>query len=232
MKFGIICAGDRELAPFLPMLSNSHTEERAMLRFHSGRMAGADVVCLYSGVCKVNAAIATQLLIDQFHCTHIINAGTAGGIDPKLRILDTVISQKCAYHDVASGILTQFHPWVETVWFSADQHLLKLAEATVKRMDLAQHVYFENTVTGENFVDGSERDRIQNEYDAASADMETTAVAHVCYVNRIPFLSVRTITDDVYSSGTDAFEENCDKASIQSAKIVQKILFSIVETKT
>ena len=70
-----------------------------MLDLHGrGNIHGIAVVVLYSGVCKVNAAIAAQLLIDVFHVDAVINAGTAGGIDESVSLFDTVISTEVAYH--------------------------------------------------------------------------------------------------------------------------------------
>ena len=91
-KIGILCAGDRELAPFLPHLEHAQTSEKALLKFYEGTLCGLPAVLLYSGVCKVNAAIAAQLLIDTYRADAVINAGTAGGMDPSLKIFDTAVS--------------------------------------------------------------------------------------------------------------------------------------------
>ena len=119
MKVGIVCAGDVELEPFLPILNVCKVTERAMLRFYEGQVEGIKVVALFSGVCKVNAAIASQILIDLFGVNMIINSGTAGGMDPKLEIFDTVISTEVCYHDVAADILTEFHPGMKSIFFSS-----------------------------------------------------------------------------------------------------------------
>ena len=116
MKIGILCAGDSELAPFLPMIENRRISEKAMLQIHEGTIEGVPAAALYSGVCKVNAAVAAQILIDSFGGTHIINAGTAGGMDGRFRIFDTVVTAETAYHDVAEDILTEFHPWLNSIW--------------------------------------------------------------------------------------------------------------------
>ena len=121
MKVGIICAGDEEIAPFLSLIENCKITEKSMLKFHEGIINDVEVVALYSGVCKVNAAIATQILIDTFSVNIIINSGTAGGMDPHLEIFDTVISTEVEYHDVAPEILTEFHPWLEKSSFAADK---------------------------------------------------------------------------------------------------------------
>ena len=64
IKVGIICAGDREFTPFMEHIQNKIVSEKAMLHFYEGTINDVEVVALYSGVCKVNAAIATQILID------------------------------------------------------------------------------------------------------------------------------------------------------------------------
>ena len=61
-KIAIICASERELAPFLPLIENPTVSERAMLRIHEGRLNGFDVAAVYCGVCKVNAAAAAQIM--------------------------------------------------------------------------------------------------------------------------------------------------------------------------
>ena len=114
LKVGIICAGDREVAPFLPHIDNAKITEKAMLKFYEGTINDVSIVTLYSGVCKVNAAIATQILIETYGVNIIINAGTAGGMSTELDIFDTAISTEVAYHDVAPNILTEFHPWLDT----------------------------------------------------------------------------------------------------------------------
>lgn len=129
-KVGILCAGDTEFFPFLQYLKNETVTTLAMLQFHEGLIEGVPVVALYSGVCKVNAAIAAQLLIDIFHADIIINAGTAGAIDGSVRLFDTIIADKMAYHDVADDILTEFHPWMESVYFKPSAEFLRLRKTT------------------------------------------------------------------------------------------------------
>lgn len=213
MRVGIICAGDREVAPFLPLISDCKITEKAMLKFHEGTIKGVDVVVLFSGVCKVNAAIATQILIDTYQVNKIINAGTAGGMDSKLEIGDTVIATEVAYHDVASNILTEFHPWLESVFFQSDQELLSLTKKAVDKLPKNNQVFYGRMVTGEAFITDEGRQKIQEQFEPLTVDMETASVAHVCYVNRIPFIAIRSITDTATHSGSENFEKNCEMAS-------------------
>ena len=192
-KIGILCAGDDELAPFLPLLDRRSVRRQAMLTIHEGWISGVPAAALYSGVCKVNAAIAAQVLIDSCRVEAIINAGTAGGIDPSISIFDTVISTETAYHDVAEDILTEFHPWMDSIWFPGDPFLLSLA--TQAAQDSGRPVRFGRMVTGEAFLSGPGTEAVRSAFHPLCADMESAAVAHVCHANGIPFLSIRTITD-------------------------------------
>lgn len=224
MRIGILCAGDREVVPFLEILFEKRKTEKAMLTFHEGTIKGIDVVTLYSGVCKVNAAIAAQILIDTFGVDLIINAGTAGGMNPALSILDVVISTEVAYHDVAPHILTEFHPWMENAFFIADPALLHLARKAVEKRPLTGTVRFGRMVTGEAFVTDAGRDGINQQYAPLSVDMETASIAHVCYVNQIPFIAIRCITDDAKHSDTEHFEENCARASAIARDVTVSLL--------
>ena len=227
MKIGIICAGDEELSPFLPMIKDCKTVEKAMLKFYAGRIDSIEVIALFSGVCKVNAAIGTQLLVDAFSADMIINSGTAGGMDPGLDIFDTVISTEVCYHDVAPDILTEFHPWMESVFFTADPKLIRLSKTAVKKIRPAGKVIWGRMVTGESFITDEGRQKINQEFAPLTVDMETASIAHVCYVNRIPFLSIRCITDTPEHSGLDNFDENCAKASVIAKDITVALLTEI-----
>ena len=224
MRVGIICAGDEEVAPFLPIIDGCRTREKTMLKFYEGQINGVDIVILFSGVCKVNAAIATQILIDTFGVNMIINAGTAGGMAKELDILDTVISTEVAYHDVAPDILTEFHPWMESVYFQADPQLLKLSKQAVSKVNVAGKVYWGRMVTGEAFIADEGRQAINEQFSPLSVDMETASIAHVCYVNNVPFIAIRSITDTATHSGVEHFEENCPKASAIAKDITVVLL--------
>jgi len=225
MRIGILCAGDRESAPFIPMIDGCRVREKAMLKFYEGTMENVSVAALFSGVCKVNAAIAAQILIDTFHCDAIISAGTCGGMDPELDVYDTVVATETAYHDVAENILTEFHPWMDSIWFKSDEKLLAAAKNAA--VQVQTKVVFGRMVTGEQFIVDENREAILRKFEPLSVDMETAAIAHACYVNSIPFLAVRTITDTPRRRGTAEFEANCERASQIAANVVRRILGSI-----
>lgn len=102
----------------MPHIEDGTKSRSAMFDVYEGRVCSLRSVLLYSGVCKVNAAAAAQLLIDRYAVTHIINAGVAGGISPDISVFDTVVAEKSVYHDVADDILTEFFPFMPSRFIS------------------------------------------------------------------------------------------------------------------
>ncbi|NBI05603.1 5'-methylthioadenosine/adenosylhomocysteine nucleosidase [Senegalia massiliensis] len=224
MKIGIIGPTENEIMPFVKSISDVKIVSTAMLKFYNGVYKNINVVALYCGVCKVNAAIATQILIDKFSVSHIIVVGVAGGIDKTLKIGDTVIATEIAYHDVDDGILTEYHPWMESIYFKSEAILIHYCKKALKQNKFEQTVSFGKIVTGESFIIQNGREEIILKYNPLCVDMETASIAHVCYVNEIPFLAIRSITDTEEECGIEAFEENCVDVSLNSIKILKALL--------
>lgn len=220
-KIGILCAADDEAAPFLSMMQQESKTQKGKATFWHGTLEGVAVTVAWSGVCKVNAAIATQLLIDTYGCTHVINSGTCGGMSREAGILDTVVSEKVCHHDMDPGILTDYHPYMDSIWYSADERLLAAAKAAAKACP-EYPVHFGQTVTGEAFIDDHNRAAIKGELAPLSVDMETAAAAQVCYAFEIPFMAIRTVTDNPECSGSEAYHANCDRAGEIAASITRQ----------
>ena len=227
IKVGIICAGDREIEPFLPHIQNCSTSKKAMLKFYEGTVNEVNVVALFCGVCKTNAAIATQILIDSYNVDLVINAGTAGGMDSTLEIFDMVVATDVAHHDIHEDILTDFHPWMPSIYFKSDETLLSMSKVVSERFQTGHKIYFGKMVTGEKFLTDEGRDEINSAFKPLSIDMETASIAHTCYVNGVPFISIRSITDTAKHSGEETFDKNCVAASTISKDFVLELLMEL-----
>lgn len=198
--------------------------KNALITFYEGVLEDVNIITLFCGVCKVNAAIATQILIDKYNVDFIIVSGTAGGMDNRLKVGDSVISTEVLYHDVAEEILTEYHPWMPSVCFQADRNLLELCKNSLETYKFVQKIYFGKIVTGETFINKDGRSEINQKYNPLCVDMETASIAHVCYANSLPFIAIRSISDTEERSGVESFEENCDTASANSFEVVKLLL--------
>jgi len=213
-KIGILCACEKELRQFIPDIVQKAVSEYAMHTFYGGKIKGIDIVAVYSGCGKINAAITAQQMIDQYSVDTILLSGIAGGLKTSTKIFDTVVCIASEFRDTDIDIYSDF-PVLESPVFQADSHLIDLAQQAAKAADWPVH--FGLTTTGDIFTD-----RISP--NALCIDMETAAVAHVCYMNRVPFLAIRTISDNTADNGQDVIERNFDRAAYRSYRFVMKIL--------
>lgn len=217
MRLGIISPYEGEIAPIIKEMRDIETENYAMLSFNVGRYANVDVVALFCGACKVNAAIAAQVLIDRYNVSHIIVTGVAGAIAARLNIFDTVVADEIAYHDVAAEILTQNHPWMKSVYFHADSNL---NDGILRANTGDKTVFRGRIVTGEAYLTQTGRKDVIGKNAPLCVDMETGAAAHVCYANGVPFTAVRSINYTSAEGGHKAFEKNFNDAAEKSAKVL------------
>ncbi len=188
MKIAIIAAMGKELDLLLPLIEGRSTVTINDTVFHTGHIAGRDVVAMQSGIGKVNAAVATLTLIDSFHPSLVINTGVAGGTGGA-RVLDVVIPDRIAYHDVWCGPGTE--PGEAAgfpLYFECPLAADTVASLGVRRGLLA---------SGDIFVSRREEvDRILAMYpDAVAVDMESAAIAQVCHLKNVPFVCIRVVSD-------------------------------------
>ena len=213
-KVGILCACEKEVIPFITNLNNKNTTEYAMHTFYTGKINDVDVVAVFSGCGKINAAITAQQLIDRYKVDTIIFSGIAGGMTKEINIFDTVVCTASDFRDTNNEIYSDF-PIMESPIFYSDEHLCKIAKKAATQADWKIH--FGLATTGDIFTDNINPD-------ALCIDMETAAVAHTCYMSKTPFIAIRSISDNSIDQGQEAINRNFDKAAYQSYRFVNIML--------
>lgn len=213
-KIGILCACEKEVKPYIATMQNASVTEYAMHTFYSGRIKGIDVVAVFSGCGKINAAITTQQLIDRYKVDTIIFSGIAGGLTNDTSILDTVVCIASEFRDTNNEIYFDF-PVMEKPVFYADKHLCEIAKSAAVQADWKIH--FGLATTGDIFTDHISPD-------ALCIDMETAAAAHTCYMCNVPFIAIRSISDNNIDKGQEAINRNFNQAAYQSYRFVEKML--------
>lgn len=216
-KIGILCATAKEVNPYLSTIEIKKASEYAMHCFCNGLIAGTEVIAVYSGCGKINASITAQLLIDRYQVDAVIFSGIAGGMKEELEVFDTVVCTASVFHDTDNEIYTDFSVMKEPVFYS-DDRLTALAKEAAGR--IGRKIHFGVATTGDRYMEPIHPD-------ALCIDMETAAVAHACYLNRIPFIAVRSISDNDKEAGQEAINRNYDKAVQRSYQFVSEMLEGI-----
>ena len=153
------------------------------------------------GIGKVNAALGAQRMINEFRPDCIISSGCAGGNGDDVQVQDVVASSELCYHDVYCGTAIDNSTQYGQVQglparFQADPYLLGKSKELVVP-DAAFKVHSGLIVTGDWFVDSREKmcSIIGHFPEAKAVDMESCAIAQTCYINKVPFISFRVISD-------------------------------------
>lgn len=224
MKIGIISAMEKEILPLIEKIEDKTCSKEVMLNVYEGKYCGVEVVAGFAGICKVNAAILTQILISKYDVTHVIMAGVAGGLSNKLSVKDIVISTELAYHDVKPSILIESHPCMEDEFFRADEKMVKDFIEAAEKLPKSNNCFAGRIITGEVFVDEKIREDLIQRYQPLCVDMESASVAHTCHVNEIPFVIIRSISDLADENGTETFYENVNVAAVKTLDLVDIVL--------
>lgn len=211
---GIIGAMEEEVERLKDEMQEVTIAEKASMEFYRGKLYGREAVVVRSGIGKVNAGICTQILADSFGVTAVINTGIAGSLQAAIDIGDIVLSTDAVHHDMdATGFgysLGQI-PRMDTLAFEADSKLLAIAKEACERVNPDIHVHEGRVVSGDQFIsDKGKKEWLIKNFDGCCTEMEGAAIAQAAYLNRIPFLIIRAISDKADDSAqTDypAFEK-------------------------
>lgn len=194
MRVGIIVALSKELELLKPLLENMRVIDNNGIKFYCGNMGNHRIAAMQCGVGKVNAAIGTVTMIDNYNPELIINTGVAGGVNKIVNIMDLVVGSQVCYHDVWCG------GFDDTVSYGQMQGLplyFDGAASVIEKIHDDPHIHCGLIVSGDQFIDNIEDiNKIMEHFPQALAvDMESGAIAHTCHVRKVPFVSMRIISD-------------------------------------
>ena len=220
----IITAMDVELENILSRLEEVQQVRRPGLFGYSGKLHGVQVIAAVCGVGKVCAAQCAQLLISEYHPSALLHSGIAGAVSPDLRHLDVVVARELTYRDMKEKTKREFLPFGG--YFVADP------KVTVALRKACPESHLGCVATGDVFVnDPVEKERLQRDYNALCAEMESAAVAHVCAVNRVPFGVIRCISDLANDVAYDDMENFERRAAQKSADILCDAIGYLTESE-
>lgn len=227
-KIGIIGAMELEVEQLKSKMTASYIVTKAGMEFYEGTLNGASVVVVRSGIGKVNAALCVQILVDLFEVTHIINTGVAGSLNAALDIGDILISKDAIHHDMDTtifGYQLGEVPQMGTREFKADERLMSLAKSSCEKVNEGIHAIVGRVVSGDQFISSKEvKERLIANFQGDCAEMEGASIAHGAYLNKIPFVIIRAISDKADDSAEMDYPSFERAAAAHSAKLVEDMV--------
>ncbi|PKG24474.1 5'-methylthioadenosine/S-adenosylhomocysteine nucleosidase [Niallia nealsonii] len=230
MKIAIIGAMEEEVALLRERITNKKEQQIAGFQFIEGSLFDKEVVLLRSGIGKVNAAMSTTILLENFKPDYLINTGSAGGLNPKLNVGDVVISKEVRHHDVDATIFGYEYGQVPQMpaAFEANAELVQIAETCAK--EVGDHAVVKGLITtGDSFINDPEKVAfIQSKFQGLQAvEMEAAAIAQVAYQYKLPFVIIRSLSDIAGKESHLSFDQYLEKAAVHSANLVMTIVSKI-----
>lgn len=225
---GIIGAMDEEVHIMKERMEDVTILKKASMEFYQGRLSGKDVVIVRSGIGKVNAAICTQILVDEFKVEAVINTGVAGSLRNEINIGDIVLSTDTLQHDVDAtgfGYALGVIPRMEQSIFAADASLLALAKEVCETVNPDITTFLGRVVSGDQFIsDHDKKVQLVDTFAGFCTEMEGAAIGQAAYLNQIPFLVIRAISDKADHSAEMDYSEFEMKAIEHTVKLVTELV--------
>lgn len=227
---GIIGAMNEEIELLVRDMKAVSRQTEAGVEFITGEFCGRSVVACKSGVGKVNAAVTTQLLISVFGVEAVLFTGVAGALAPSLEVGDLVVSEDCVQHDMeasALGFPKGMIPYQETSVFKADERLKELAYEAGRQL-FEGRVRLGRVLSGDQFI--ADKDAVaalRQELQGDCVEMEGAAVAQACFMNGVPFVIIRSMSDKADGSAHVSFSEFAVLASRNSHRLLEKMLLAM-----
>lgn len=228
---GIIGAMEVEVATLKKNMVKPRIVKKAGMEFYQGVLAGCPAVVVKSGIGKVNAALCTQILVDDFRVDQVVNTGVAGSLRAEIDIGDIVISSDALQHDMDAtgfGYEVGVIPQMSCSDFSADPELIRLAQSCCARVNPEIHTFVGRVVSGDQFISAREKKEwLIQQFDGYCTEMEGAAIAQAAYVNQVPFLVLRAISDKADDSAQMSYDEFESKAAEHCVNLVMAMAESL-----
>lgn len=225
---GIIGAMEEEIIVIRRRMNFKKTTSIASMEFYEGDINGQEIVLVRCGIGKVNAAVCSQVLINCFNVSYVINTGVAGALHPDLDIGDIIISSDTVEHDMdvtAFGHEKGFIPRMDKQFFEADKWLVDMAKQAAEDIKGDHKVYIGRIASGDQFVSSIKvKEEIYSNFTAYCAEMEGAAIAHTCFLNKVPFVIIRAVSDKADQSAEVNFDNFVNLAAKNASKIIETMI--------
>lgn len=223
---GIIAALDIEANEVKNNMQDLSVASFAGMQFYKGKLNRKDVVVVKCGVGKVNAACCTQILIDRYRVDKILNVGVAGALAKGLRIGDVVVSDDAVQYDMdasAFGHPRGEIPNMDITYFPADRRMIRLSEEVSRETGIK--ILIGRIMTADMGVGDTElKTELVETWNGACAEMEGAAIAHACHINQVPFLIIRSISDNADEDLNETYSMSIEEAVKPSGRFLMALV--------
>lgn len=220
MRIGVIGAMQMEVDTLKESMENIHTEEYSGVTYVSGTIGNKEVVAAVCGIGKVFAAICAEAMILEYKVDCIINIGVAGTLCKELGVMDVAVAEQVVQHDMNTSALGDpigLLSGLNQIFLPSDEKMRTLLCSCLQEKGIKYKVG--TIATGDLFLHKPTQKALLHErFQAIACEMEGGSIGHVCYVNKVPFAILRSISDG--EGGSMDYQTFAEKAALQSIMVV------------
>ncbi|MBQ9251054.1 MAG: 5'-methylthioadenosine/S-adenosylhomocysteine nucleosidase [Clostridia bacterium] len=221
MKVGLLIAIERELKAFLESGEAIREENCCGRKVYRAQMGENEVIALCSGWGEIDAAAGTQLLIACYGCQQVWNFGVTGALDPALKVEDLFVVQGACHYDYDVSLIDAVKPHQYSEF--PDEFIPLDRGLIEKAKEAAPELRETRVASGDRFVEDRAFKRELFEKGCQICDMEIAAIARVCFLNQVPCLSIKCISDTYEGDGGD-FQTNVERSAAAAFRTLRKLL--------
>ena len=223
-RIGIIFAMKEELDALLKVIGDVKTKQIYDLTFFECNYLDKELVLVESGVGKVNAARCCQMLIDKMNVDFVFNIGVAGAVNKDVNVLDIVIGERMVQHDFDITAFQHEKGFIPNVgiYIPGDKKLIQLAQ----NIESESNIHTGVIASGDIFCsDKAMGNKIAHKFNALCVEMEGASIAQVCFLCKIPFLVIRSISDSLEKENNKlTYEEFLEISSTRVALFLKELI--------
>jgi adenosylhomocysteine nucleosidase len=239
-RVAIVGAMPEEIRLLTEALEKKHLIKYKDLEFYTGNLKGQSVVIMKSGIGKVNASYATTILLEKFKIKSVLFTGVAGGLHPNSYPGDLVIAEAVFHHDYARDMANEYEVRAtrnikgqkdNPLLLKTDSVLLNLAKISVRKISFLDvgnrnpKVFTGIIATGDTFINNPKKANwLYENFQALAVEMEGAALGQICYQSNIPFLIIRSCSDNANNSAHLDFQTFLKPAAENAIKVILGIL--------
>lgn len=205
---GFVIAMQSEALPLLSMVKESKQYVLAGRDCYEGELSGEKIAVIVCGIGKVNAASATQALVLRYQPDIIINIGVAGAVNPDLKVCDVCAVSKAVQYDfditAIDDVPVGYIQNIKQQYIYTDKKIFERLSEKYKAVTVASADRFSFKKSEAEFIKTLGGDL---------RDMELGAIAQVCFLNNVPYISLKTVSDTAGGSPAQEFIINLDKST-------------------
>jgi adenosylhomocysteine nucleosidase len=186
--------------------------------YRSSADIDSSVLFVHGGWGKVSAAASSQYVIDRWHPSLIINLGTCGGFEGKVKRGEVLLVEKTYIYDIyeqmgnAAEHLQQYEAHLDTSWIK-HPYPIPITRSVMLSADRDLFIH--------------EIPMLKSKYAAIAGDWESGAIAWTAEKNQVSCLILRGVTDIVGEAGGEAYDGNRYVFYKNAKQVMENLLNSL-----